>query len=109
MPIVFYVSIQGKIRIDVDHQNFCKDPKNTDKIELYILSTFLTASMLHSAVLEVEKFRILKFLSKNSSNWNDELFDILLVIFCKNILQKTCMLAVNNEIHLRSCYKKLTW
>ena len=55
MPIVFYVSIQGKIRIDVDHLNFCKDPKNTDKIKLYILSTFLTASMLRSAVLQVEK------------------------------------------------------
>ena len=67
MPIVFYVSIQGKIRIDVDRQNFCKDPKNTDKIELYILSTFLTASMLRSAVLEVEKFRILKFLSKKKN------------------------------------------
>ena len=69
MPIVFYVSIQGKIRIDVDRQNFCKDPKNTDKIELYILSTFLTASMLRSAVLQVEnllllEFRILDFLWK---------------------------------------------
>ena len=33
MPIVFYVSIQGKIRIYVDRQNFCKDPKNTDKLD----------------------------------------------------------------------------
>ena len=69
MPIVFYVSIQGKIRIYVDRQNFCKDPKNTDKIILYILSTFLTASMLRSAVLQVEnllllEFRILDFLWK---------------------------------------------
>ena len=66
MPIVFYVSIQGKIRIDVDRQNFCKDPKNTDKIKLYILSTFLTASMLCSAILEVEKLLLFELRMLNS-------------------------------------------